>query len=265
MAQMYADDGPPDSDIGDEGDFYLDQETGELYGPKNSDGWGDPGVVLMGEDGEDGEDGQDGQDVEDGSEINSGSGEPDAELGVEGDYYLNEDEHELYGPKTSNGWGSPLDLKGADGNANVTRYIFPGHDFRDESDGGDGDLAQGCIQNVDQEEMNGSAWLYYLIETTGEGNSIRYSVPATLPITGDIYATRIGANQCDDSDPQWQIIKVDGPPDSGIWSQIEIVQVESSDTEDLSKRAEDEDIIPEDLDVSNYDEVAEYYGFGGKQ
>ena len=72
---MYAGPDAPTSDIGQEGDYYLNITTGEYYGPKDSNGWGNPIIVLMGEDGEDGADG---------SQIYSGNGAPDASLGEEG-------------------------------------------------------------------------------------------------------------------------------------------------------------------------------------
>lgn len=125
-SQIYSDTGAPDAAIGAVGDYYLDTDTGELYGPKDDSGWGSPSIVLMGEDGQDGADGADG---EDGSQIYSGTGAPDATLGVEGDYYLDTSSYELYGPKTVGGWGTPLNLKGADGNANVTLYIFDPNPF----------------------------------------------------------------------------------------------------------------------------------------
>ncbi|MGM0546119.1 MAG: hypothetical protein ACQEST_05295 [Bacteroidota bacterium] len=128
-----------------------------------------PIIVLMGEDGQDGADGSDG---EDGSQIHSGNGAPDASIGVIGDYYLDKDSYELYGPKTSNGWGSPLNLKGANGNANVTRYIFPGYDFEQSY----GHVLQ--IPNVSSEEqMNESVWLVYLIDSDPNINSISIQIP----------------------------------------------------------------------------------------
>jgi hypothetical protein len=117
-SRIFSGSGAPDAGTGSIGDYYLDTITGELYGPKDNSGWGSPAIVLMGEDGQDGADG------EDGSQIYSGTGAPDASLGAEGDYYLDTSSYELYGPKTASGWGSPLNLKGADGNANVTLYIF---------------------------------------------------------------------------------------------------------------------------------------------
>src|ERR1700722_13851220 len=49
----------------------------------------------------------------DGSQIYAGNGAPAASLGNVGDYYLDQGADNLYGPKTSSGWGSPLSLKGS--------------------------------------------------------------------------------------------------------------------------------------------------------
>jgi hypothetical protein len=45
-----------------------------------------------------------------GNTILSGSGEPNIYIGEIGDFYLNTDTQELYGPKTESGWGEPVDL-----------------------------------------------------------------------------------------------------------------------------------------------------------
>lgn len=102
---IYAGSGEPDSEVGANGDYYLNQDTGELYGPKNDAGWGTP-ISLQGPPGADGQDG------EDGSQIYSGTSAPDASQGSPGDYYLNTATFDLYGPKTESGWGSPINLKG---------------------------------------------------------------------------------------------------------------------------------------------------------
>lgn len=50
-----------------------------------------------------------------GSQILSSNGSPDPALGVIGDYYLDRDTNELYGPKTQEtGWGTPLQLGSAE-------------------------------------------------------------------------------------------------------------------------------------------------------
>lgn len=53
--------------------------------------------------------------VQKGSQILSGNGMPTTSLGSVGDYYLNKTTMELYGPKTTEGWGNAIVLKGAQG------------------------------------------------------------------------------------------------------------------------------------------------------
>jgi len=43
----------------------------------------------------------------------NGSGAPSSSLGILGDFYINTDNFNLYGPKTNSGWGTPIDLVGA--------------------------------------------------------------------------------------------------------------------------------------------------------
>ncbi|MCC5907318.1 MAG: hypothetical protein JJU13_13990 [Balneolaceae bacterium] len=124
---MLAGEGVPSQNTGGTGDFYLDLTSGNLYGPKADEGWGEP-LNLKGSQGEDGQDGQDGEDGQDGadgfdgkdgSQIYAGDGAPVNSLGEVGDYYLDRDNYHLYGPKTESGWGAPLDLQGPPGTANV--------------------------------------------------------------------------------------------------------------------------------------------------
>ena len=247
-SQMYAGTDTPAADIGQEGDYYLNTTTGEYYGPKDSNGWGNPIIVLMGEDGQDGADG------EDGSQIYSGSGAPDASLGAEGDYYLNKDSYELYGPKTSSGWGMPLNLKGADGNANVTRYLFPAHDFSQENTFFD------SIPFSNREDMRNNAWITYLVYDSGSSNvPLRYyHVPGYARGDDTIYSANHYWSDLYTS-VFHEINAVEGPGE--YYHQIEVIQVESNSTEDQTKQQSKRNIIPEELDLSNYREVAEYYGF----
>ncbi|MEL7834835.1 hypothetical protein [Fodinibius sp. Rm-B-1B1-1] len=243
---MYAGTGEPSEDVGDIGDYYLNQDTGELHGPKDNNGWGNPIIVLMGEDGADGENG---------SQIHSGTGAPDASLGVEGDYYLDKDSYELYGPKTDNGWGAPLNLKGADGNANVTRYIFPGHDFEQIQ----GKILQ--IPDIDSEEqMNQNAWFVYLIDSDPNINSVHIPIPGYGWRMDTHYGVFIGWDHDSFyfSEPSVLcVIEVDGPGEE--YQGIEVVRIEAANTEDMSKQKAS--VIPDHLDPSNYKSIADYYGF----
>ena len=55
-----------------------------------------------------------------GSGVLNGSGEPASNFGIVGDFYINTDNFNLYGPKTNSGWGTPIDLVGA----NELGYVY---------------------------------------------------------------------------------------------------------------------------------------------
>jgi hypothetical protein len=107
-SMIHAGEGAPEASLGNPGDFYLDPGSGHLYGPKTTQGWGDPQELG-------GAEGPQGPPGEDGSQIFAGSGVPDEELGSNGDYYLDRDNYDLYGPKTEDGWGTPIHLQGPEG------------------------------------------------------------------------------------------------------------------------------------------------------
>lgn len=238
---MWAGPSAPTESIGSEGDYYLNSITGEFYGPKDADGWGNPIIVLMGEDGEDGADG---------SQIFSSTLPPAETLGKVGDYYLDRTNYELYGPKTESGWGSPINLKGADGNANVTRYIFPGYDFENNYSL---DLK---IPGIDNEsEMQQSAWLIYLVERGGY-----YSIPG-YALGGksryDVYHSFSNST----SRPRGMyffIFHEEGPGE--VYDEVEIVRIEASNTVDLTS-FDGKSLIPDYLNTLNYHAVATHYGF----
>ena len=239
---MYSGQGVPGSDIGSEGDCYLNTNTGGMFGPKDENGWGNPIMVLMGDDGQDGEDG---------SQIHAGSGAPSTSLGQIGDFYLDQANYDMYGPKTDQGWGSPINLKGADGNANVTRYIFPGHDF-----GADG-LAQLTING---DELKASSWLFYLVKPPRypDVSGYYWAIPGHAADSDTFYDVEYYFGR-DGSGP----IFINILPDNGLgssYARIEIVRIEASNTEDQRKQKSGE-ILPSGLDTSDYEAVAEYYGF----
>ncbi len=248
---MYSGQGAPSTDIGGNGDYYLNTDTGEMYGPKDDSGWGNPIIVLKGEDGQDGQDGQDGKD---GSQIQSGSGAPDASLGVVGDSYLDKDNYDLYGPKTDSGWGSPLNLKGADGNANVTRYIYPGYEFSSTNY-----ETTVTITGIESKaEMRESSWNVYLVVKASNDDIYYDHIPGVTQLDDKYSVTHIWKSS--DSEMDLEIRLEEG----GGWEydQIEVVRIEASNTEDqTNKQIGRNTIIPDHLDFSDYDAVAEYYNF----
>src|SRR6218665_445470 len=76
---------------------------------------GDPGQT-----GPQGADGSQGVAGPAGSKIYSGNGLAATSLGAIGDFYLDISTSNFYGPKTTNGWGTPISLKGATGATGAT-------------------------------------------------------------------------------------------------------------------------------------------------
>lgn len=128
--------GAPSGGTGVDGDFYLRTSNYVLYGPKTAGAWGS-GVSLVGPAGADGADGADGLDGTDGRTVLNGSGAPGGGLGLDGDFYLNTTNYDLYGPKTAGAWGSPTSLLGtvgSDGKTILNGTVAP------TTEGTDGDF-----------------------------------------------------------------------------------------------------------------------------
>ena len=102
--------GEPGSDLGKDGDLYLDASTSDLY--QKVDGVWTLITNLKGEDGKPGEDGDKGDAGEagtDGATWLTGSGLPSADLGKVGDLYLDIDTTDVY-QKGETGWTKILTL-----------------------------------------------------------------------------------------------------------------------------------------------------------
>lgn len=77
---------------------------------------------------------------ENGSVMHAGQGTPDVSIGEIGDYFLDTQNTLLYGPKTEGNWGTPIDLKGTDGQDGADgSQIFSGTTAPDASLGDPGD------------------------------------------------------------------------------------------------------------------------------
>jgi hypothetical protein len=245
---IHAGQGPPSGSMGKIGDFYLDKSTGDFYGPKTQNGWGTPTNLK----GDDGEDGQDGADGEDGSQIHAGSGAPAPSLGDLGDFYLDQANYDMYGPKTNQGWGAPINLKGADGNANVTRYIFPAIDLTQQS------YTTLRVSGLSLTQMKNSAWEVYVV-LKGNNTNISgkyYSVP------GSIHSKMYSMEYYYDKNASEIVFSIRRDPNAGgdQFDRVEIVRIEASNTNDQRKGIPGTP-IPQHLDTSDYEAVAEYYGF----
>ncbi|TJZ63372.1 hypothetical protein FAZ15_03575 [Sphingobacterium olei] len=112
-SRIYSGTSVPATSLGNSGDFYFRTSTSDFYGPKTASGWGTP-TNLRGAAGATGATGAAGAA---GSKILSGTAVPTASVGINGDFYLRTATADFYGPKTSSGWGTPINLRGLQGPA----------------------------------------------------------------------------------------------------------------------------------------------------
>lgn len=73
------------------------------------------GCTKEGPAGKDGKNGRDGKDGINGSSIITGTEVPKADIGTDGDFYLNISTSDFYGPKKAKNWGNPISLRGLKG------------------------------------------------------------------------------------------------------------------------------------------------------
>ena len=155
------------------------------------------------------------------------------------------------GPAGPTGDEGPQGPQGEDGNANVTRHMFPGHDFSSTPD------TVLTVSEVDSTEMRESEWNVYLVDEVN--NSVVYDHIPGVTELGDTYSVVHGWI-VGDSEMKIGISLEDGT--GNAYEQIEVVQTVSSNTNDqTSKTAGSGSIIPDHLDFTNYKEIAEYYNF----
>lgn len=115
-SRIYSGTSVPATSLGNDGDFYFRTSTSDFYGPKTGTGWGTP-TNLKGATGAPGATGATGPAGAAGSKILSGTAVPSVSVGINGDFYLRTTTADLYGPKTSSGWGTPINLRGTQGPA----------------------------------------------------------------------------------------------------------------------------------------------------
>ena len=117
--------GDPASTLGDDGDFYFDAGNGYLVGPKNGS-WPLPGFLLKGPQGNVGSAGPTGSVGPQGPGILAGAGAPNTSLGTSGSFYIDGQNFQIYGPKTTDPntpWGNPTAIVGPIGPAGAASTL----------------------------------------------------------------------------------------------------------------------------------------------
>ena len=122
---MHSGTGAPAVTLGVTGDYYLDKNTAELYGPKTATSWPTP-ISLKGSDGAPGAAGTAGAPGAPGSKILSGTSAPAVSAGTEGDFYFDTANLAFYGPKTASSWGNAVSLKASN---SITTLLYTNQSF----------------------------------------------------------------------------------------------------------------------------------------
>lgn len=123
-ATWHSGSGAPGAGLGVNGDHYFRTDTGQVY-LKSAGSWSAIANITgptgaQGIQGVQGDTGATGAAGADGKTVRSGSGVPGGGLGVDGDFYINTDNHDIYGPKTAGAWGSATSLIGPQGDQGDT-------------------------------------------------------------------------------------------------------------------------------------------------
>ncbi len=120
--------GAPSTAAGVTGDFYINTDNYDFYGPKGT-AWPSPVSIVNGPKGDTGDtgapgaagtDGTNGTNGTNGFTILSGTASPASTLGVNGDFYIDTDDHLIYGPKAAGAWGGSTSLVGPKGDTGDT-------------------------------------------------------------------------------------------------------------------------------------------------
>jgi len=109
----------PTSADGSDGDFYINTATWQIFGPKAAGAW-PAGVSLVGPAGQAGPAGPAGAD---GNTILSGTVDPTAADGVDGDFYINTSTWTIFGPKAAGAWPAGTPISGGGGGAPAQNVV----------------------------------------------------------------------------------------------------------------------------------------------
>lgn len=194
----------PTASIGNEGDFYINQSTSYLYGPKTPTSWG-TGINLKGETGargatgakgdkgdtgaagkdgvkgDKGDTGARGATGTAGSQFLSGASDPTLNQGKAGDFFFNTTSGTLFGPKTST-WLAGVNLKGLKGDKGEQGDRGPAGQVGPQ--GPKGDPGNMGVTSTAWISLPADRWNEFLI---GEGTT-RFKEPGDLP--GTMVASR---------------------------------------------------------------------------
>ncbi len=150
------------------------------------------------------------------------------------------------GPQGPQGEQGP---QGPPGNANVTRYIFGPHNFTTNN------IAVLLFEAIDEVEAEESAFLVYLVNQFDDGIDAHH-VPGFG--AGGASEYRVFHQTWVDDPEEVDVVLASGPGES--YDNIYVFHIGSNSTEDTTAKRVGS-LIPDDLDLSDYQAVIDYFGF----
>ena len=168
--------GAPSNGLGADGDYYLDTVNINMYGPKEGGVW-PAGFSLVGPAGGDGIDG---------NTIISGTGVPDNGVGSDGDYFIDTNAYNVYGPKAGGVWGAGSSLVGPSGGDGIDgNTIISGTGAPNNGLGINGDYYQDTNAKLMYGPKEGGVWpAGFSLVGPGGGRSVLNGDGPPAPGTG---------------------------------------------------------------------------------
>lgn len=151
------------------------------------------------------------------------------------------------GPAGADGQDGAPGQDGEDGNANVTVYIFDGHDFSSSSS-----YFLPGITGLTETEMKESAWDVYMLAT----NDIYYPIPGYGENGLSEYRVFYSFNSSN-SEVDFDIRLETGTGEQ--YNEVRIVRTAANNVEDNTTTKVSGDSQEPQVDFSNYQEVVDYY------
>lgn len=164
------------------------------------------------------------------------------------------------GSQGDQGAVGPAGVQGEPGNANVTLYTFPGHDFGEDSQW------LYCFQSLNKEEWEFSQWsVFFILEQQLQGGGsqmAKFSIDNFSDLSF-ITAWNIDTPEIMCADKALvAITDLGNVPDSEV-DGFHIIRIESESIEDCGEgncKRSAEPAIPAGLDMTDYDAIIEYFG-----
>ncbi len=253
---------------GEDGDFFINTSSNEIFGPKTSGSWG-IGTSLIGASGANGNDGADGNDGIDGADGIDGSNGADGKTilngttnpsveGVDGDFYINISSNEIFGPKSSGSWGSGTSLvgiSGADGNDGADGKTILNGTADPTTEGVDGDFYINTTSDQIFGPKTSGSWGIGTSLIGADGNDGSNGTNGSTVLNGSVDPTTEGVDG--DFYINTTSNQIFGPKTSGAWGSA--TSLNGADGSDGSNGSDGSTILNGTIDPTTEGADGDFY------